>query len=274
MARTYHRAFTVGLLAVWILSLAPGAVAETKLTFQVAGEIESELSLEALEAKLPASEVRVRSSMFEGVRNYAGFPIQAVLDLAFGDRWHDPDYSHIAFIALDGYVGISELSRFNEQGGYLAFRDLDVGAGWAPVGSRQSDPGPFFLLWTGSGQTTTKGYPWPWQVASINLLRFADQYPEVVPAAVQGDDPVYQGFSLFRERCLRCHAMNQQGGRIGPDLNAPQSITAYRSERMIKSYIRAPSQYRYTHMPDHRDLTDRDLDNLYRYFLHQADNRP
>ena len=42
---------------------------------------------------------------------------------------------------------------------------------------------------------------------------------------------------------------------------------------MIKAYIRAPSQYRYTHMPDRRDLSDRDLDSLYRYFLHQAGNR-
>ena len=67
--------------------------------------------------------------------------------------------------------------------------------------------------------------------------------------------------------------MDQRGGKIGPDLNAPQSIVAYRSERMIKSYIRQASKFRYTQMPDHPDLSDQDLDNLYRYFQYQDQQR-
>lgn len=60
--------------------------------------------------------------------------------------------------------------------------------------------------------------------------------------------------------------MNRQGGKIGPDLNAPQSITAYRSKAMIKEFIKHPSKYRYTQMPDHTDLSERDLEDLYLYF--------
>ena len=60
--------------------------------------------------------------------------------------------------------------------------------------------------------------------------------------------------------------MNQQGGKVGPDLNAPKSIVAYRSEYMIKEFIKHPSEYRYTQMPDHPDLTEQDLNNLIAYF--------
>jgi len=107
----------------------------------------------------------------------------------------------------------------------------------------------------------------------VNLLRFEDQYPAVMPTGAGAGTPAQLGFEMFRSRCLRCHAMNQQGGKIGPDLNAPQSIVAYRSEEMIKAFIRQPSKFRYTQMPDHPDLSDQDLDNLYRYFQNQDQHR-
>ncbi len=65
----------------------------------------------------------------------------------------------------------------------------------------------------------------------------------------------------------------QQGGKVGPDLNAPQSVTEYRSPEMLKAFIRKPSQFRYTHMPDHADLSDADLDNLLDYLRHMANQR-
>jgi hypothetical protein len=60
--------------------------------------------------------------------------------------------------------------------------------------------------------------------------------------------------------------MSRQGGKVGPDLNAPQSIVSYRSQNMIREFIRNPSKYRYTHMPDHTDLDDQVLDELLAYF--------
>jgi hypothetical protein len=64
--------------------------------------------------------------------------------------------------------------------------------------------------------------------------------------------------------------MDRMGGKIGPDLNAPQSIVAYRSKYMIKEMIKHASKYRYTIMPDHSDLSDSDLDDLYNYFQFQT----
>jgi mono/diheme cytochrome c family protein len=79
-----------------------------------------------------------------------------------------------------------------------------------------------------------------------------------------------RGYQLFKDRCVRCHAMDGQGGTIGPDLNAPMSVAEYRSHMMIREFIRHPSRYRHTYMPDHEDLSDQDLDDLPDYFRHQA----
>jgi mono/diheme cytochrome c family protein len=135
-----------------------------------------------------------------------------------------------------------------------------------PVGRQKANPGPFYLVWTREFQSTENEYPWPWQLASINLVRFEERYPEVVPQGPPPDSPASRGFRIFKGRCLRCHSINQQGGKIGPDLNAPMSITQYRSEEMIKAFIRQPSRFRHSGMPDHPDLTDQNLDDLYRYF--------
>jgi mono/diheme cytochrome c family protein len=97
-------------------------------------------------------------------------------------------------------------------------------------------------------------------------LRFADQYPAIVPKGASSDSSAYRGFELFRTRCLLCHAMDQNGGKLGPDLNAPQSIAAYRSKHMIKEFIQHPSKYRYSQMPDNPDLSDLNLEDLYQYF--------
>jgi len=218
-------------------------------------------------------EIQIFNPLMNKKKRYMTVRLKEILDSVYADSWSSADYSDISFRALDGYEAIGSLTMLLEDGAFLAYEDLDREQGWEPIGHKQADPGPFFLVWNKKHQTTANAYPWPWQITEINLLRFEDQYPAVMPRGANPGSPARLGFQIFRDRCLRCHAMNRQGGKIGPDLNAPQSIVAYRSEQMIKSYIRQASQFRYTQMPDHPDLSDPDLDNLYRYFQYQDQHR-
>ena len=61
-------------------------------------------------------------------------------------------------------------------------------------------------------------------------------------------------------------AINGEGGKVGPELNVPQSIVEYRPSAQIKAYIRNPEIFRYTTMPAHPGLSDADLDALLAYF--------
>ena len=256
-----------------VLIVSTAWAAEPFLKFRLDGEVVAKVSLVELQDEIKSHNVRFFNPLVNKEKNYKAFSIKDVLNFAYQTKWVSDEYSDIAFIALDGYEAVSNLGKLRENGGFLAFRDLDVKNGWEPVGYKKANPGPFLLVWTGKDQTTTNAYPWPWQISEVNLLRFNGQYPAIIPRGANIDSPAYRGFEIFRARCLRCHAMDQEGGKVGPDLNAPQSITAYRSKHMIKEIIKHPSKYRYTQMPDHTDLSDGDLEDLYHYFRFQMERK-
>lgn len=238
---------------------------EASLTFSVSGALAQELSLAELQAQLGGRAVEYHDPFAAKTKHYEAFAIGDVMELAYGERWRDPAYTEVVFKAFDGYQAVAAVVKLQEEGRYLAFRDLDI-AEWEPIGQRKANPGPFYLFWTGPDQTPAHEYPWPWQIASIGILRFEEHYPEVLPASVSHNSPAYRGYLIFKGQCVRCHSMNRQGGKIGPDLNAPRSIVSYRSKQMIKEFIRHPSTFRYTYMPDHLHLTERELEDLYQYF--------
>ena len=100
----------------------------------------------------------------------------------------------------------------------------------------------------------------------IEVARFREAFPRTVPKGLEASHPGWTGYALFQESCASCHAINGQGGKIGPDLNVPRSIVEYRPIEKIKSYVRDPEATRYTSMPAHPDLSDADLDTLIAYF--------
>lgn len=268
---------TVYLFACLILLFSSASAGHSlendpSLEFQVSGNPVNKLSLSFMKSKLQVHEIELFHPNYGKNKKYEGFSVSDVLGLGFGDKLNNPDYPDVAFIALDGYESVSDKSKLNEPGGYIVFKDLDH-QGWEPIDDKQANPGPFYLLWTGKEQTTANEYPWPYQLVDINLVSFKDAYPLVYPKGAEAGSGAYKGYEIFRGRCFRCHAMNRQGGKIGPDLNAPKSIVTYRSEFMIKELTKHPSKYRYGQMPDHPDLTDTDLGNLIKYFIYMDQNR-
>lgn len=242
---------------------------ESSLKFQRSGKPVVELTEAQISAKVPPKTVKFFDPHAGKQKSYRCWPIKPVMDLAYGAGWEKGELSEAALTAQDGYASQAAAGKLAEDGGCLAFADADV-PGWEPMGRKGSNPGPFYLVWTGAAQSAENQYPWPWQLASINLIKFEDRYPEVVPAGARAGSAAARGYLLFRGRCMRCHAINQQGGRVGPDLNAPQSVTSYRNRAWFRSYVRQPSKYRYTEMPDHLDLKESDLDDLWDYLRLKA----
>lgn len=253
-------------IAFSLLLAVPSVFAEEPaLSFQRSGEAVRVLKTSEISAKVSPGNIKFFDPRHGKVKTYRAWPVKAVMELAYGKGWTEGEQSEAVLTAMDGYASVSVAAKLSETGGFIAFEDLDV-SGWEPIGRKRANPGPYYLVWSGEAQSTENAYPWPWQLMTINLVKFAERYPEVVPAGARPGSSAARGFTIFKNRCLRCHAINRQGGTIGPDLNAPQPVASYRSKSWIKSYVREPSKIRYTEMPDHKDLSDADLDDLYAYF--------
>jgi mono/diheme cytochrome c family protein len=272
---TLDRARTFStLLAAWLAGLAvvasaaaasdvPGA---TTVRFLRAGREVGRLDLAALRAALPVETVTIDDPYYERRKTFRAFPLRAVLALGFGDDGEPAAGESYFFRARDGYVKPAPPERVREPGGYLAFADADAAAGWEPIDRRQVDPGPYYLVWRGADQRDVHRYPWPYQLVAIELAAFASEYPHTAPTGAAPDAPAWAGFAIFRDDCIACHAVNGEGGRIGPDLNVPRSIVEYRPRAQIKAYIRDPASFRYTSMPAHPHLSDTQLDAIVSYF--------
>jgi len=248
---------------------AAPATADTSLRFLRDGREVKRLDLAALEAACAAETVRIDDPYYERPKSFRAFPLAQVLALGFGEVRPAAGESWF-FRARDGYVKPASPARIAEGGAYLAFADVTAGdgaaAGWEPIDRARVDPGPYYLVWVRPHQRDVHRYPWPYQLTAIEIAAFADEYPHTIPPGAAVDGPAGAGFAIFRDECISCHAINGEGGTVGPDLNVPQSIVEYRPVEQIKAYIRDPASFRYSAMPAHPHLSDAQLDALIAYF--------
>jgi mono/diheme cytochrome c family protein len=219
--------------------------------------------------------IEIDDPYYAQVKSFWACPLHEVLTLGFGSAPLPGADANFFLRALDGFTKPASGAKLAEEGGYLALSDASLGTpaapGWEPIDRRQVDPGPFYLVWNQPHQRDIHHYPWPYQLATIEIAAFETEYPHTLPGSAAITSPAGAGFRIFRSECIACHAINGEGGMIGPDLNVPRSIVEYRPTEQIKAFIRDPQSFRYTTMPAHPHLGDDQLDALVAYFTAMKD---
>lgn len=271
LLRDLARALLVAALASLIAATETGA---RELVFADGAGTEDSIDLEGLRAACGEEDVDIDDPYHERTIRYRALPLRCVLDQGFAARGGAAGLADAGMLlrALDGYTRPVAGRTLLEPGGYLAFGETArlVGeteaAPFSPIDRRQVDPAPFYMVWSGDDQGDPHDTPWPYQLARIEVAPFEQAFPATVPTGLSEDAPGWAGYRLFQRACASCHAINGQGGRVGPELNVPRSIVEYRPIAQIKAYIRNPQSFRYTSMPPHPDLGEDDLDALIAYF--------
>lgn len=239
------------------------------LTFVRDGRTVMTLSLADLAAHAPPSIVTTDDPYYGRHKRFRAMSLDAILQYAYGEEVASLRRHAFVLHARDGYAVPVEGRRLLEGGAYLAYDDVEH-PGFAPIGPQHVSPAPAYLIWNRTGQSNLETHPRPWQLTSIEIASFESLYPHTVPTESATDSDAMRGFALFRVQCIRCHAINREGGHVGPDLNVPRSITEYRPEAQIREFIVNPAAFRYSAMPAHPDLSNTDLDGLVAYLRAMA----
>lgn len=262
------------VLAVALFALRAHADESASLTFRGPGAQEKTLTKGELRAQCGVRTVSVEDPYYGAVRRFVACPLERVFELGFGASPAALAGEDFLLVALDGYARTAPGSQLAEEGAFVALEDAERLArgksGFDPIDRRQIDAGPFYLVWTGTGRNDAHRYPWPYQLARIERTRFEDRFPHTAPTGAPEGSAAWRGFAIFKRECVACHAVNGEGGSVGPELNVPKSIVEYREPGMIKAYVRNPAAFRYTTMPAHLHLSEADLDGLVAYFTEMS----
>jgi mono/diheme cytochrome c family protein len=279
--------FVLALIALHVVSgwpvrdAAASEAREPALRFIDADAEVRPISLSRLRSACPEQTVDVTDPYHERRMRYVAMSLRCVLDEGFAKSGGAEGLGMRGLLlrALDGYTRPASGRDLLEPGAFLAFGEPELtkngasGSRFTRIDRRGVDPGPFYLVWVGATQNDPHVHPWPYQLATIEVAAFAKVFPNTLPDGLAESDPGWAGYAIFQSACASCHAINGEGGKVGPDLNVPRSIVEYRPVDQIRGYIRNPQETRYTSMPPHPGLDDADLDALIAYFSAMSERK-
>jgi mono/diheme cytochrome c family protein len=240
-------ALLVGALSNLVIWPAVAASPSPSLRFARHGEPIATATLASLREQISASRVWVHEPYETNEVGFEALPFAAVLDAIYSPSWRDEE--ELLFTCSDGYQPTVPVRRVLRHRAWLAFdrvgvpeftiRKFEAGQ------HKRIELGPFYLIWENleDAQIQQEGdYGWPYQLVGIDLIRTADRFSRMLPPA-GADGAVRDGFAAFRVHCSRCHAINGEGGHIGPELNGPVSAVELRDAARLRAWLDNPRQF-------------------------------
>lgn len=272
-----YRAAAVLSIAAWVTT--PASHAADGLDFR--GAAKPGWTRAELAAHVRAERVRVFDPYERSEVELEAFPMNAVLDATFGERWRQRD--ELLMTCLDGFQPSVPVQRFLDHRAWLAFRRLDRRTfdltKHDVTPPAHVDLAPYYLVWSNLDDPRIRAegdLGWPYQLVAVELTDFEARFPRLVPPA-GASEPARQGFLAFRSYCSPCHSVNGDGGRVGPELNYPMNVTQYWQPAMLRRWILDPSSIRSrAAMPSVApDLPDREamVDTVIAYLAAMADRK-
>ncbi len=271
-----HRCQLVAGLLLGVLGLNSQVsdakpAAEPNVEITVAGRTSS-LTLRQLQSELKVATVEIDDPVYQSRKSFDGFLLNDVLKLVERDVNLGGD-EVVVFVAADEYEVNTPTSNLRDHTAYLVFQEhatLQV-FGKVSNGKEMVSPAPFYVVWS-EGRALEHAVPWPFQLAKIKVVGFAQYYPKVLPTGAQVDSKAVRGFATFKNACMGCHSINLQGGAVGPELNIPRNITEYWDEGVLKAFIADAASFRAkSKMPPFKHLKAAEIDELIAYLTHMKE---
>jgi cytochrome c2 len=232
-----------------------------QLSLKSRGVQNQSLTMSELTKISPPEKIKVWSPIENKQHTYEGISANRVFDQVWGKSWRSGD--EILMTCLDGYQPSIPVARFLKHTSWIAFKrdDQSTFAVSAPKTGQVIPLGPFYLIWENIQDQEMKQEGengWPYQLIAFDQIKFTEKFPKIAPIP-NANQSAKDGFLAFRKYCLKCHAINGEGGNMGPELHAPVNVTQYFKEKWLKAWIANPASVRNNSKmpPPFYDLKDR-----------------
>lgn len=264
-SRLSHKSFSfsslVATIFTGVIAASLSTVADAqKLEFLQHGKIVLSTDAKDLIKRVGENQIEVWDPHEQKAITYRAIPTRQLLEQVYGDKWQERG-DEVLVTCSDGYQPVLPMERFTDSTGYLAFAregSRKFSLINKILNSKKIDLAPYYLIWPEvDSKRDGENMYWPYQVAKLDIIRFADRFPRIAPPSGTSEAEK-RGFIAFRTHCLKCHSLNGEGGVAGPELNFPMNVTEYYQPTFLKKWISDPLSVRYrTIMP----ALDRNLKN-------------
>ncbi|MGB5809690.1 MAG: cytochrome c [Polyangiales bacterium] len=218
------------------------------LEFRIESQPVRSLTARELTHSIKPGEIEVFEPYEKTNVVFTALPLERVFDEAYGPSWREREA--ILFTCRDGYQPTIPVRRLLDKEGFLAI-DRPGDVGFSILKEEEGEKrrvalAPFYVVWENLDDAHARSqgdYGWPYQVVAIDLVSFRSRFGAMAPPD-DASAQVLAGFEAFVVHCSKCHAMNGQGGALGPELNTPANPTEYMKDAWLRRWIDDPASMR------------------------------
>lgn len=188
-------------------------------------------------------EVVVDDPVYHKTKHYNAVVLKEVLEKYSSIKNLNIAETKVVFECEDGYKPEMPLEKLLSAKAFLAISDVDApkGKSWEPLikNKEETKIEPFYIVYQGVPVDDVE-YKWPYNLVKIHFAPLHENDAVLLPK----DESAMAGYKFYKSRCQTCHAINKIGGKMGPELNTPKSVTEYWKREHLVAYIQNPAAYR------------------------------
>jgi cytochrome c2 len=205
-------------------------------------------------------------------KRYNVISLKEILENYSSAKNQNPAETKVVFECEDGYKPEMPLEKLLSSKAYLAVSDVDApkDRDWEVLmkNDQEVKMEPFYVVYEGVS-TTDVDYKWPYNLVKIHLAPLHENDAALVPKT----ESAKAGYELFKNRCQTCHSINKIGGKMGPELNFPKSVTEYWKPEDLKAFIQQPEAYRNEVKMPNLGIKAKEAEEIVKYLEYMSKNK-
>lgn len=206
--------------------------------------------------------------VYHDVKHYNAFSLQELLNSYPVIKGLDATNYQIVFECEDGYKPVMPLEQFLSKKAFIAISDINAPKGelWSKIikDGHEMKAAPFYLVYSDVSSKDI-AYKWPYNLTKIHFVTAIEYDTLLFP---KEDKKAEIGFNIFKKNCITCHSINKIGGKMGPELNYPKSVTEYWKNDQLKAFIKNPASFRNNVKMPTLNLKEKEIEEIITYLTY------